>query len=116
VSGCSPIVFVVGAGRPKKSPSLAEGLVFYLKKFVMMADYRTPAPLKIKTFGKKRPQPVGPAAIERAEGQLSTQSRRSLPFAELRGELPIHRHCLDQSPLSHALRLGASKADFLRCR
>jgi hypothetical protein len=78
VSGCSPIVFVVGAGRPKKSPSLAEGPVFYLKKFVMMADYRTPAPLKIKTFGKKRPQPVGPAAIERAEGQLSTQSRRSL--------------------------------------
>jgi hypothetical protein len=43
-----------------------------------MADYRTPAPLKIKTFGKKRPQPVGPAAIERAEGQLSTQSRHSL--------------------------------------
>jgi hypothetical protein len=34
VSGCSPIVFVVGAGRPKKSPSLAEELVFYLKKFV----------------------------------------------------------------------------------
>ena len=32
VSGCSPIVFVVGAGRPKKSPSLAQGLVFYLKK------------------------------------------------------------------------------------
>jgi hypothetical protein len=31
VGGCSPIVFVVGAGRPKKSPSLAEGLVFYVK-------------------------------------------------------------------------------------
>jgi len=42
-------------------------LFFYLKQFVIMADYRTPAPLKIKTFGKKRPQPVGPAAIERAE-------------------------------------------------
>src|SRR5215469_2954250 len=26
------------------------------------------------------------------------------PVAKLRGELPIHRHCLDQSPLSHALR------------
>src|SRR6266850_745692 len=25
-------------------------------------------------------------------------------MAKLRGELPIHRHCLDQSPLSHALR------------
>jgi hypothetical protein len=25
-------------------------------------------------------------------------------MAKLRGELPMHRHCLDQSPLSHALR------------
>jgi len=24
-------------------------------------------------------------------------------MAELRGELPVHRNCLDQSPLSHAL-------------
>jgi hypothetical protein len=32
VSGVQPIVFVVGAGRPKESPSLAEGLVLYLNK------------------------------------------------------------------------------------
>jgi hypothetical protein len=28
------------------------------------------------------------------------------PVAELRGELPFYCHCLDESPLSHALRQG----------
>ena len=38
-------------------------------------------------------------------------------MAKLRSELPIHRHCLDQSPLSHALRYwGDSSAAMVQFR
>src|SRR5262245_32945723 len=34
-------------------------------------------------------------------------------MAELRGELSFHRHCLEQSPLSHALRDGGELASVV---
>ena len=34
-------------------------------------------------------------------------------MAELRGELPVHRYCLDQSPLPHALCYGGDDASVV---